>query len=120
MQHSKGYEAFSQEEISHSRDPESDGPDEKGPSCQMREVAIPVAQFHSPAAAEGEREADDCQKESGCRASNRQRKAGDDIDLMHCKIIQVEGQMIEEHENESYPPQQVNFPIARPGGERMI
>ena len=60
--------------------------------------------------AQGEGEADKEEKERGSGAGHRQPEAGGDINIVDCKIVEIEYQMVENHEEDGHSSQQVHLP----------
>jgi len=69
--------------------------------------------------AQGEGEADEEEEERGGGAGHRQPEAGGYINIVDCKIIEIEYQMVEDHEDDGHlaanPP-----PRNGPSGSRPL
>jgi len=60
--------------------------------------------------AQGEGEADEEEKERGAEAGYSQPEAGGDINIVYGKIVEIEDQMVEDHQDDGAAPQQVHLP----------
>ena len=100
MQHSKDDEAPSDEEIGNEgySQGQAQYPGTSLHEPQAKPIFLP--QELCPRVAQGEGEADEEEKERGCGAGHRQPEAGGYINIVDGKIVEIEYQMVENHEDD--------------------
>jgi len=110
VQHSEYDEPSADEEIGDDGYAQGQAQYPDAPLQEAREISIFLPQQPGPGVTQGEGEADEEEKERGGGAGHCQPEAGGDINIVDGEIVEVEDQMVEDHEDDGHASQQVHLP----------
>lgn len=110
MQHSKDDESFADEEIGNDGNAQGQAQYPGAPLQKPQAKPIFLPQELCPRVAQGEGESDEEEKERGGEAGHCQPEAGRDIDIVDGEIVQIEDQMVEDHEEDGPASQEIHLP----------
>ncbi len=109
MQHTEDDEAPSDDEIGNESNAQGQAQYPDAPLQKPQAKPIFLPQELCPGVAQGEGEADEEEKERGSDASHCQPEAEGYINIVDCKIVEIEDQVVENHEEDCHSSQQIHL-----------